>query len=243
MPIIDQTGQKKQRYSYKHRSKDCGVYCILNTVDGKRYVGSAGTSIKGRWKNHIAALKNGKHGSRYLQRAWNKYGEDKFRFIVLAICLRSQCLIVEQKYIDHFKSADSRFGYNLSPKASSTLGVKYSEEYRKKMSERAKGRGKGRKFPKEFGEAISKRMKGNKNGVGPHKKPTKEQLAKRREDVTGQRFGRLVAVEYHDNNPHARWICKCDCGKKVICYLNNLKKKNTKSCGCLLKERHRRKLG
>lgn len=54
------------------------------------------------------------------------------------------------------------------------------------------------------------------------------------QDLTGKRFGRLVAIEYLGNS---RWKCKCDCGKyhEVLAY--SLKNGITRSCGCFNIER------
>ena len=48
-------------------------------------------------------------------------------------------------------------------------------------------------------------------------------------NLTGQRFGRLVAVEYLGASA---WRCKCDCGNEVIASCRALKGGGTKSCGC-----------
>ena len=66
-----------------------------------------------------------------------------------------------------------------------------------------------------------------------------------RRDITGQRFGRLLAVEPAGGtrNNSVLWRCKCDCGniKEVTC--NELVSGNTRSCGCLAAEsRHSRYL-
>lgn len=53
----------------------------------------------------------------------------------------------------------------------------------------------------------------------------------------GQRFGRLVLVE--DLGRHGRdrkWACVCDCGNASNVFAGNLRRANTKSCGCLQKE-------
>lgn len=57
-------------------------------------------------------------------------------------------------------------------------------------------------------------------------------------DLTGQRFGRLVAIEIcgNDNKGHYCWRCKCDCGNYKVVANYNLKNNSTKSCGCLSKE-------
>lgn len=56
-------------------------------------------------------------------------------------------------------------------------------------------------------------------------------------DITGQRFGRLVAVKPHrDSNGNWKWECKCDCGNTTYVSSGLLKSGNTKSCGCLHRE-------
>lgn len=52
-------------------------------------------------------------------------------------------------------------------------------------------------------------------------------------DLTGQRFGRLVAKKYLKNS---NWLCICDCGNEIITKADYLKSGNTKSCGCLSEE-------
>ena len=59
---------------------------------------------------------------------------------------------------------------------------------------------------------------------------------KRRADITGQRFGQLVAVErVGSRNNQSLWLCKCDCGNTTVVAMSNLKDGHTTSCGCALK--------
>jgi hypothetical protein len=52
-------------------------------------------------------------------------------------------------------------------------------------------------------------------------------------DLTGQRFGRLVALSAVRNPPkRLKWLCICDCGKQTIVSSINLSTGHTKSCGC-----------
>lgn len=56
-------------------------------------------------------------------------------------------------------------------------------------------------------------------------------------NITGTKFGRLTAIELiGKKNGRYVWLCLCECGnyKKVTNF--DLKKGNTKSCGCLRKE-------
>lgn len=58
-------------------------------------------------------------------------------------------------------------------------------------------------------------------------------------DITGLRFGRLVALKpagKRDCSENIHWKCKCDCGNEKIVSGVNLRSGNTKSCGCLAKE-------
>jgi len=63
-------------------------------------------------------------------------------------------------------------------------------------------------------------------------------------DITGQRFGRLVAIERAGKPTGTqttyRWRCRCDCGKIVTVTLNSLTTGKTQSCGCLQKEAEER---
>lgn len=57
-------------------------------------------------------------------------------------------------------------------------------------------------------------------------------------DLSGQRFGRLVALEKADRakSGATMWLCKCDCGNIVSVQYSNLKRGATQSCGCLNQE-------
>lgn len=54
-------------------------------------------------------------------------------------------------------------------------------------------------------------------------------------DLTGQRFGKLLALEPTLERKYncIVWKCQCDCGNLVFVASGNLKSGTTKSCGCL----------
>lgn len=57
-------------------------------------------------------------------------------------------------------------------------------------------------------------------------------------DISGVKFGRLKAVRYVRSLKGQRvWACDCECGNKVEARVADLRKGNTRSCGCLQKER------
>lgn len=61
---------------------------------------------------------------------------------------------------------------------------------------------------------------------------------KRFYDLTGQRFGRLLAVKYAGQSKNRMFLfhCKCDCGTEKEIRANHLVRGEVKSCGCLSRE-------
>lgn len=125
-----------------------GVYQILNTVNGKRYVGSA-VDFRRRWNSHKNKANQGLHHNRHFQSAWLTYGENAFVFSVLEYTSRCNAVLVEQKYIDTFHATDGDYGYNMSPAAGSQLGFKKTAESIEKSASAIRGR-------KRSAEAVEK---------------------------------------------------------------------------------------
>jgi len=61
-------------------------------------------------------------------------------------------------------------------------------------------------------------------------------------DLTGQRFGRLVALAPHRSRGGLRWRCRCDCGAEKYIATRSLTSGAQVSCGCYQRE-VARKLG
>ena len=57
---------------------------------------------------------------------------------------------------------------------------------------------------------------------------------KRLIDLTGQRFGHLLVIEYAGRNERREslWRCQCDCGNESIVRGDVLRRGTTESCGC-----------
>ena len=77
------------------------VYQIINKINGKQYIGST-VNWKRRAATHKCKLNNGEHPNRYLQNAWNKYGQESFVFVPIAICNNGH-VKTEQEFIDKYK--------------------------------------------------------------------------------------------------------------------------------------------
>jgi len=56
-----------------------------------------------------------------------------------------------------------------------------------------------------------------------------------RKDITGRRYGRLLALKYDHSNRRGKrvWRCLCDCGNICFVSQHRLSKGHTRSCGCL----------
>lgn len=60
----------------------------------------------------------------------------------------------------------------------------------------------------------------------------KRREPKNNKDVSGIRFGRLIAKEIIYKKPRYWWKCLCDCGNEKLVTLNHLENGAVKSCGC-----------
>ena len=64
------------------------------------------------------------------------------------------------------------------------------------------------------------------------------QTESRMKDVTGKRFGRLLALEF-TGKPEGNstiWKFRCDCGNEIEARLSSVKYSGKRSCGCLERE-------
>jgi group I intron endonuclease len=98
-----------------------GIYKIQNKKDNKLYIGYS-SDIKKRFTVHKCYLKKGLHENSYLQRAWNKYGEENFLFEIIELCKLDNCIELEDSYVKLFKSNNRRYGYNLAITGVGSIG-------------------------------------------------------------------------------------------------------------------------
>lgn len=162
-------------------TKLCGIYCIENTVNGKKYIGKS-KDIYYRTDRHFSSLRCGTHYNLHLQRAWNKYGEENFSFYVLKCCSEDELSSQEQLFISKIGSKHP-YGYNLTDGGDGGLGM--TDESRKKISIANKGKEvkqsskllmsmnqtlhnsfKGKKHTPETLKILSTASIGNKHSIG-----------------------------------------------------------------------------
>ena len=96
----------------KIHKKIKGIYIIYNIINKKSYVGQT-INIYKRRNNHFAELRRGKHHNIYLQRSWDKYGENNFIGYVVKIVDNIDDLNIEELfYIKLMQTRLNNHGYN-----------------------------------------------------------------------------------------------------------------------------------
>lgn len=90
-----------------------GIYKILNKVNGKVYVGQS-KHISQRKSEHFRSLKYGQHYNKYLQRSFDKYGNESFSFEVIECCPVDRLNERERHWIKELGSEYASNGYNAA---------------------------------------------------------------------------------------------------------------------------------
>lgn len=113
-----------------------GIYEIKCILNDQIYIGSS-IDLKRREKDHFNGLLKNTHRNIKLQRSFNKYGIDNFKFTVIEIITDTTQLIPrEQFYVDYLNPY-----FNICKIiVTSSLGIKRSKEFCEKMSKRELGK-------------------------------------------------------------------------------------------------------
>ena len=149
--------------------KKTGIYCIENLVNHKKYIGQS-NNIEYRWKRHKYELSRGSHDNDYLQKSWDKYGPDNFKFYILELCDVSMMDELEVYYIDLYQTINRDNGYNLTS-----------------------GGGANKQYSKEVCDKISQALMGHE--VSPE---TRKKVSEHHADVSGEKhpmYGRKHSEE------------------------------------------------
>lgn len=170
-----------------------GIYIIKNEINGKIYVGSS-INIERRYKLHKTLLNKNKHHSSKLQRAYNKYGKDKFFYEIIQYCNKEVLIKNEQYWINHFDSFNN--GYNSLPNANSRTGYIATENEKKKNSEAKKGNKNPMFGKKHSKESLDKISEASKNRI---RKPFSEE-SKKKMSETHKRLGTKPPLRIKNKN-------------------------------------------
>jgi group I intron endonuclease len=113
-----------------------GIYCIHNTVNGKRYIGQS-VDVIGRIGKHRWALRHNKHKNCHLQGAYNQHTMYMI-FSVLERLPISKLDAKETQLIRHYNTTNPKYGYNNE--TGGNRNKRPSWESRQKMSRAHLGR-------------------------------------------------------------------------------------------------------
>lgn len=94
--------------------KKAGIYCIINNINNKRYIGST-VNLNKRIKRHIREFKYKYHNNKHLEKAVYKYGIYNFDIIILNVyenITRQDLLNIENDYIIKYNTCNPLYGYN-----------------------------------------------------------------------------------------------------------------------------------
>lgn len=114
----------------KANNKICGIYCIENIANGKKYIGQS-RDIKHRFSTHKMNLNKNIHANIHLQSAWNMYGIESFKFYIIEECDQSELDDKEVYYIKIYNSMTN--GYNLNSGGQGIPAYKHTPEEIEKM--------------------------------------------------------------------------------------------------------------
>lgn len=138
--------------------KASGIYCITNTVNGKKYIGQS-INIRDRLLTHFRNHVKNRYARRHLYRAFNKYGIENFSFSILEIVnvdmsldkknLKKSLNYLEKYYIHKLKSYGA-YGYNETKGGESKVGWCPDATVRQKIAKSNK------EFARKHNEEIRK---------------------------------------------------------------------------------------
>ena len=126
---------KIERLDTKYK-KLGGVYLIYSKNTGGIYIGSSSNLYK-RYKEHRNTIFNKKHWNYKIKKIIHFFKDDLY-FIIWELCSKENLIKREQAYIDLVKHKSILL--NIRLKADSCLGVKRSDETKKRISKSKKGK-------------------------------------------------------------------------------------------------------
>ena len=176
-----------------------GSYCVYKHTfpNGKCYIGITNQKPHRRWANG-----GGYYRQKLLHKAIVKYGWDNITHEVLCTNLTKK--EAEQKEIEliaHYKSNDTRYGYNLTKGGATHETV--TEETKEKISQKLKNR-KLKPLSDEAKQKISEKNKGRKVSTKTRQKISEHNKGRKLTEEWKQKISKAnkgkIRTEEHKNN-------------------------------------------
>jgi group I intron endonuclease len=130
------------------------IYCAINKINGKRYIGQTTQTLKKRQIQHQNKAKYEKIDT-YFANSLRKYGCENFDWVILDTSNNIEDLnLMEKEYILLYNSVAPN-GYNLQ---SGGLNFTHSELTKKKLSKAHEGKTLSKEHRKKIGESLKGRI-------------------------------------------------------------------------------------
>lgn len=166
-----------------------GIYQIACLPTGKTYIGQS-INIAHRFEQHKSDLRLGRHGNRYLQAAWLKYGEEAFTLSILEETEVELLTEREIHWILHLKSHLPATGFNLTLP---TIGqyFQHTDDVKRRISESKRG-----KLNPRFGKPAYNR--GIAASEETKRKQSLARIGRKRSKEARQNYGKTYVLTNGD---------------------------------------------
>lgn len=171
-----------------------GVYRIVNRISGKFYVGSS-VHLFRRKSEHFSRLRRHTHCNLFLQKAFDKYGENAFSFEIIEIVDDvDQLMEREQYWLDKLKPYNREIGYNINqssigPDLHGENNPMYGVSPQKRMDEKTYEKW----LASRQGENASRPMQGKKHTIESREKMRIKALGRKHTEEWKQQHSKDLA--------------------------------------------------
>lgn len=105
---------------------DCLIYKIVNTINGKHYIGKTKHTLEKRFKQHIYLAK--RNPKTYFHYSLNKYGSENFSILEIEKCNNDNVNERERYWINYFNSFNEGYNFTNGGDGGNTFSLKSLEE-------------------------------------------------------------------------------------------------------------------
>lgn len=167
----------------------CGIYCLLNKSNGKKYIGLS-RNILSRINQHKKDLVKKQHYNEYLQAAYLK---SSFVAFLIQECLPEELKEFEMFWINSYETWNRDNGYNLTRGGEDLGNLTDEAKERKRLNRTGKSSSlKGKKQSQDWVEARMIKLRGQKrNYTNAHINAIKES---RQQSKGSRKKGKLVII-------------------------------------------------
>ena len=192
------------------------IYKLFFKGDERIYVGKTSLRLEQRINTHIQNLKRDLHTNKYFVSAYKKYGQENLFIEPLEICSFNNASEREVFWIKYFRQQEIELNkiilYNIKDISNGSIQYNLTEEQRRKISEKAKGRkksiehrqklsevNKGKKHTEESKQKIREWYEKSGGWTEEQRKMMGEAASYKRSDETKMRMANASEIQSAKN--------------------------------------------